>query len=105
MMLNITVLAEMGSPGLAATFEITPSMGATMVADPLTVLHCSPITDGAAAAVLAPLLGAADLLTPNLPELAALTGLEVGDDRAAVEAAEERERDDVRTGEGGAPPT
>lgn len=30
-------------------------MGATMVADPLTVLHCSPITDGAAAVVLAPL--------------------------------------------------
>ncbi len=30
-------------------------LGATMVADPLTVLHCSPITDGAAAAVLVPL--------------------------------------------------
>ena len=30
-------------------------LGATMVADPLTVLHCSPITDGAAAAILVPL--------------------------------------------------
>jgi len=29
-------------------------LGATMVADPLTVLHCSPITDGAAAAILVP---------------------------------------------------
>jgi acetyl-CoA C-acetyltransferase len=30
-------------------------LGATMVADPLTVLHCSPITDGAAAVILVPL--------------------------------------------------
>lgn len=41
-------------------------MGATMVADPLTVLHCSPITDGAAAAVLVP-LDMAKRLSPRPP--------------------------------------
>lgn len=36
---------------------------------------------------LAPLLARARLATPNLPELAALTGLDVGSDAAAVKAA------------------
>jgi acetyl-CoA C-acetyltransferase len=36
-------------------------MGSTGVADPLNVLDCSPITDGAAAAILCPLDMAADL--------------------------------------------
>lgn len=46
-------------------------MGATMVADPLTVLHCSPITDGAAAAVLAPLDQARRLTKKPLVKVAA----------------------------------
>jgi acetyl-CoA C-acetyltransferase len=41
-------------------------LGATMVADPLTVLHCSPITDGAAAAVVVP-LDMARKLSPKPP--------------------------------------
>jgi len=41
----------------------------------------------AAADVLAPLLSRARLATPNLPELAALTGLDVSTDAAAVKAA------------------
>jgi hydroxymethylpyrimidine/phosphomethylpyrimidine kinase len=36
---------------------------------------------------LAPLLSRARLATPNLPELAAITGLEVGTDEAAIAAA------------------
>ncbi len=46
-------------------------LGATMVADPLTILHCSPITDGAAAVVLAPLDLARKLTKKPLVKVAA----------------------------------
>jgi len=45
------------------------------------------LAGGTPAEVLGPLLQRARLVTPNLEELAALTGLEVGDDEAAVAAA------------------
>jgi len=45
------------------------------------------LADGSPAEALGPLLARARLVTPNLDELAALTGLPVGDDDAAVAAA------------------
>ncbi len=45
------------NPNAQYPFEVTLEgvMDSTMVADPLRILHCSPITDGAAAAILCPL--------------------------------------------------
>lgn len=45
------------NPNAQYPFEVTIDtvIGSTLVADPLTVLDCSPITDGAAAAILCPL--------------------------------------------------
>lgn len=45
------------NPNAQFPFEVTPEqvMNSTMVADPLRLLDCSPITDGAAAVLLAPL--------------------------------------------------
>jgi acetyl-CoA C-acetyltransferase len=45
------------NPNAQYPFEVTLEevMGSTMVADPLRILHCSPITDGAAAAIVCPL--------------------------------------------------
>ncbi len=45
------------NPNAQYPFEVTLEgvMDSTMVADPLRILHCSPITDGAAAVILCPL--------------------------------------------------
>ena len=44
------------NPNAQFPFKVTPEqvIGSVMVADPLTLLDCSPITDGAAAVLLAP---------------------------------------------------
>jgi acetyl-CoA C-acetyltransferase len=44
------------NPNAQYPFEVTLDevMGSTMVADPLRILHCSPITDGAAAVIVCP---------------------------------------------------
>jgi acetyl-CoA C-acetyltransferase len=45
------------NPNAQYPFKVTLDgvMNSTMIADPLRILHCSPITDGAAAAILCPL--------------------------------------------------
>lgn len=62
-----------------------------LVVDPvLAASSGAALLDGEGRApgeVLAPLLSRARLVTPNLPELAALTGLDVSTDEAAVRAA------------------
>lgn len=60
---------------------VDPVLGATRGA---ALFDPGPVSAGAA---LEPLLARARLATPNLPELAALTGLDVATDDAAVRAA------------------
>jgi hydroxymethylpyrimidine/phosphomethylpyrimidine kinase len=76
---------------LAARLQARDLARVPLVVDPvLRSSSGSPLLDlagGAPAEVLAPLLARARLVTPNLDELEALTGREVGDDDAAVEAA------------------
>ncbi len=54
-----------------AKFTLEQVMKSTMVADPIRLLHCSPITDGAAAVLLAPLETAKKLKKP----LVAISGI------------------------------
>jgi acetyl-CoA C-acetyltransferase len=51
------------NPRAQYPFEVTVDqvLNSVMIADPLTILDCSPITDGAAAAILCPLEMASDL--------------------------------------------
>jgi acetyl-CoA C-acetyltransferase len=51
------------NPRAQYPFEVTADqvLNSIMIADPLTILDCSPITDGAAAAILCPLEMAGDL--------------------------------------------
>lgn len=76
---------------LAARLAEPPLARAPLVVDPVLLASSGePLLDLGGqppADALAPLLVRARLVTPNLPELAALTGLEVGDDELAVRAA------------------
>lgn len=76
---------------LAARLREPPLARVPLVVDPVllassgaSLLDAGGATPGEA---LAALLARARLATPNLPELAALTGVEVADDEAAVRAA------------------
>lgn len=53
------------NPNAQFPFEITVDkvLNSTMVADPLTLLDCSPVTDGAAAIVMVPAEDAKNTLT------------------------------------------
>ncbi|MFY3743662.1 hydroxymethylpyrimidine/phosphomethylpyrimidine kinase [Anaeromyxobacter sp. Red801] len=76
---------------LAARLGEPPLARVPLVVDPVLLASSgAPLLDAGEASpgeALAPLLARARLATPNLPELAALTGLEVADDEAAVRAA------------------
>jgi acetyl-CoA C-acetyltransferase len=63
------------NPRAQYPFEVTVEgvLCSTLVADPLRILHCSPITDGAAAVVLCP-LDAAKKLSKNRPVKVTGTG-------------------------------
>jgi hydroxymethylpyrimidine/phosphomethylpyrimidine kinase len=76
---------------LAGRFSARDLARAPLVLDPvLTASSGAPLFDGEGrppGEALAPLLSRARLVTPNLPELAALTGLDVATDDAAIAAA------------------
>lgn len=76
---------------LAARLSRAPLARVPLVVDPVLAASSGlPLLDVAgreAAAALAPLLARARLATPNLPELAALTGDDVGTDEGAIRAA------------------
>ena len=76
---------------LAARLAEAPLTRVPLVVDPvLAASSGAPLLDPggrSAADALAPLLARARLATPNLPELAALTGDDVSDDDAAIRAA------------------
>ncbi|HEX9400628.1 MAG TPA: hydroxymethylpyrimidine/phosphomethylpyrimidine kinase [Anaeromyxobacter sp.] len=76
---------------LAARLAAAPLARVPLVVDPvLAASSGAPLLDTGGASpgdALAPLLGRARLVTPNLPELAALTGDDVSTDDAAIRAA------------------
>lgn len=76
---------------LADRFRAADLVGVPLVVDPvLAASSGASLFDDEGLGpreALAPLLARARLVTPNLPELAALTGLEVGSDEAAIHAA------------------
>ncbi len=86
-MLGTAALAR----ALAERVAEAPLARAPLVVDPVLLASSgAPLLDlagHAAADVLAPLLVRARLVTPNLSELAALSGLDVSTDEAAVRAA------------------
>jgi len=86
-MLGTAALAR----ALAARLAAAPLGRVPVVVDPVLLASSgAPLLDLAGASAgeaLAPLLARAALATPNLPELAALTGLDVSSDHAAVRAA------------------
>lgn len=76
---------------LAARLADAPLSRAPLVVDPVLAASSGALLldcgDLAPADALAPLLGRAALATPNLPELALLTGDDVSTDEAAIRAA------------------
>ena len=86
-MLGTSLLAR----ALATRLSAAPLTRAPLVLDPvLAASSGAPLLDTAGVPpgdALAPLLARARLATPNLPELAALTGLDVSTDDAAIAAA------------------
>jgi hydroxymethylpyrimidine/phosphomethylpyrimidine kinase len=86
-MLGTAALAR----ALAERLSEPPLQRAPLVVDPVLLASSgAPLLDLGghdAGEALAPLLVRARLATPNLPELAALTGLDVADDELAVRAA------------------
>jgi hydroxymethylpyrimidine/phosphomethylpyrimidine kinase len=76
---------------LAERFARAPLVRVPLVVDPvLAASSGAPLLDAGALApgdALGPLLARAALATPNLPELAALTGDDVSTDEAAIRAA------------------
>jgi hydroxymethylpyrimidine/phosphomethylpyrimidine kinase len=85
----------LGTVGLAhalAARLLEPDLAAVpLVVDPVLLASSGgwliDLAEGSPAEALGPLLSRARVVTPNLDELRALTGLEVGDDMAAVAAA------------------
>jgi hydroxymethylpyrimidine/phosphomethylpyrimidine kinase len=85
----------LGTAGLAAALAGrlgAPDLAAVpLILDPVLLSSSGTLLldagDATPAQALAPLLARARLATPNLPELAALTGLAVDSDAAAVKAA------------------
>jgi hydroxymethylpyrimidine/phosphomethylpyrimidine kinase len=86
-MLGTAALAR----ALAARLAARDLARVPLVVDPVLLSSSGALLldlgDGSPAESLGPLLARARLVTPNLDELAALTGLPVGDDDAAVAAA------------------
>ena len=86
-MLGTAALAH----ALAARLLEPDLAGVPLVVDPVLLASSGALLvdlgDGTPAEALGPLLARCRVVTPNLDELAALTGLEVGDDEAAVAAA------------------
>lgn len=86
-MLGTAALAR----ALAARLAAPPLARIPLVVDPVLAASAGiPLLDAGGAPpgdALAPLLARARLATPNLPELAALTGADVSTDEAAVRAA------------------
>lgn len=76
---------------LAARLALPPLAKVPLVVDPVLAassgLPLLDVSGRAAARALEPLLARARLATPNLPELAALTGEDVGTDEGAIRAA------------------
>jgi hydroxymethylpyrimidine/phosphomethylpyrimidine kinase len=76
---------------LAARLAARDLARVPLVVDPVLLSSSGTLlldlAGGSAAEVLGPLLARARVVTPNLDELAALAGCEVGDDEAAVAAA------------------
>jgi acetyl-CoA C-acetyltransferase len=70
------------NPNAQFPFKVTLEqvMNSTMVADPMRLLHCSPITDGAAAALLAPVEVAKKMNRPY----AVITGIGHATDTIAL---------------------
>jgi hydroxymethylpyrimidine/phosphomethylpyrimidine kinase len=85
----------LGTAGLAHALAARlrePDLAAVpLVVDPVLLASSGAwlldLAEGSPLEALGPLLSRARVVTPNLDELRALTGLEVGDDRAAVAAA------------------
>ncbi len=86
-MLGTAALAH----ALAARLSARDLARAPLVVDPVLLSSSGTLlldlADGSPAETLAPLLARARVVTPNLEELRALTGLPTGDDEAAVAAA------------------
>ena len=83
-----------GSDVIAAVADVLRTVGVPIVLDPVMVAKggASLLEDddgGGAIAALLALLPLATLVTPNTPELAALTGVEVDDEGDALLAAQE----------------
>jgi hydroxymethylpyrimidine/phosphomethylpyrimidine kinase len=80
-MLGSAIVAE----GVAARLE---TFAGAIVFDPVMVATSGGLlADADTIAAFAPLMGLATLVTPNLPELAALSGMPVGDHEAIAGAA------------------
>jgi hydroxymethylpyrimidine/phosphomethylpyrimidine kinase len=79
------------APALAARLSDRDLARTPLVVDPVLLSSSGALlldlSDGSPADAFGPLLARARLVTPNLDELRALTGLEVGSDEAAVAAA------------------
>ena len=82
-------IGMLGSPAIAAAvLEALDQAGVPIVLDPVMVATSgSVLADDATLAALAPLMDRAALVTPNLPELAALTGTPVDSAEAVHRAA------------------
>ena len=82
-------IGMLGSPAIAAVVaERLETFAGSIVFDPVMVATSGGVlADAGTIAAFAPLMGLATLITPNLPELAALTGMPVEDHEAIAGAA------------------
>jgi hydroxymethylpyrimidine/phosphomethylpyrimidine kinase len=82
-------IGMLGSPEIAAVVAARlETFAGAIVFDPVMVATSGGVlADAATIAAFAPLMGIATLITPNLPELAALTGMPLGEHEAIVAAA------------------
>lgn len=82
-------IGMLGSPQIAAAVaDRLDSFAGAIVFDPVMVATSGGVlADDATIAAFARLMGIATLITPNIPELAALTGMPVGEHEAIAEAA------------------
>ena len=82
-------IGMLGSPGIArAVAEMLDSFAGAIVFDPVMVATSgSVLADEETVAAFEALMGITTVVTPNLPELAALTDIPVDDEDAVIEAA------------------
>jgi len=82
-------IGMLGSPRIAEAVHVRlESFAGAIVFDPVMVATSGGVlADDETIAAFAPLMGLATLITPNLPELAALTGMPVGSHEAVAAAA------------------